>query len=250
MFKKKIRSLARFISPVFNPRRAIKFLPLTITFFKDYRAYKNKSNEKFSESFPCLYDKTALTGIDPHYFYQGVWAFKKILDQKPLKHIDIGSKIDFVGYLSTIAQVCFVDIRPPKSIMLDHFSAINGSFTDLPFKDKSIESLSCLHVAEHIGLGRYGDALDPDGTKKACSELKRVLRPKGNLYFSVPIGEPAVHFNGHRIHSATQILQYFHPLALKELSAVFDDGTFHQNVSLQAFEYSEYACGLFHFTNE
>ena len=45
----------------------------------------------------------------------------------------------------------------------------------LPFEDESVESLSCMHVVEHIGLGRYGDILDPDGDSKAISELKRAL---------------------------------------------------------------------------
>ncbi len=31
-----------------------------------------------------------------------------------------------------------------------------------------------MHVVEHVGLGRYGDPLDPDGDLKAIAELKRV----------------------------------------------------------------------------
>jgi hypothetical protein len=36
----------------------------------------------------------------------------------------------------------------------------------MPFEDNTALSLSCLHVAEHIGLGQYGGPLDPLGTKK------------------------------------------------------------------------------------
>ncbi len=43
----------------------------------------------------------------------------------------------------------------------------------------SVESLSCKHVIEHIGLGRYGDVLDPGGDLKAISELKRALAVGG-----------------------------------------------------------------------
>jgi hypothetical protein len=32
-----------------------------------------------------------------------------------------------------------------------------------------------MHVVEHVGLGRYGDALDPKGDARACAELARVL---------------------------------------------------------------------------
>ena len=58
-----------------------------------------------------------------------------------------------------------------------------------------MESISCLSVVEHIGLGRYGDALDPFGTVKAINELKRVLTKGGLLLISVPIGKNALYFS-------------------------------------------------------
>jgi hypothetical protein len=84
---------------------------------------------------------------------------------------------------------------------LDNFISKRGSILLIPYENNSIKSLSCLYVAEHIGLGRYGDPLDPFGTKKAAKELSRVLALDGNLYFSLPIGKPKLYFNAHRIHS-------------------------------------------------
>ena len=46
-----------------------------------------------------------------------------------------------------------------------------------------------MRVIEHIGLGRYGDPINPDGKLIAIKELKRVLTVSGNLLFVVPIGE-------------------------------------------------------------
>ncbi len=80
-------------------------------------------------------------------------------------HLDIGSEIKWVGLLSTITRVTFIDSRPFKSD-LDNLSIRKRDILSLPYENDSIKSLSCLHVAEHIGLGRYGDNLDPDGTKK------------------------------------------------------------------------------------
>ena len=117
----------------------------------------------------------------------------------------------------------------------------------MPFKDNSVNSLSCLHVAEHIGLGRYGDSLDPFGTKKSCQELSRVLTKGGNLYFSLPIGKPRICFNAHRIHSVSQILQYFNGLELVEFSGIDDGGLFRENIDINTFKDSDYACGLFWF---
>ena len=101
---------------------------------------------------------------------------------------------------------CLYERTRPLLADLDNFDSKKGTILSMPFKDNSIPSLSCLHVAEHIGLGRYGDPLDPLGTKKTTKELSRVLVPNGNLYFSVPIGKPRLCFNAHRIHSTQQII--------------------------------------------
>src|ERR1035437_9128085 len=67
------------------------------------------------------------------------------------------------------------------------------------YRIKVLVSVSCLHVAEHIGLGRYGDPIDPLGTNKALLELQRVLAPGGVLLFSMPVGRERVEFNAQRI---------------------------------------------------
>lgn len=105
-------------------------------------------------------------------------------------------------------------------------------------------------MAEHIGLGRYGDPLDPEGTKKAARELARVLAPRGNLYFSVPVGKPRVCFNAHRIHSPEQILDYFYDLELVQFSGIGDDRTFRQDMAPSDLAEASCACGLFHFTKK
>lgn len=117
----------------------------------------------------------------------------------------------------------------------------------VPFGSGTVESLSCLHVAEHIGLGRYGDSLNPYGTRQATRELARVLATGGSLYFALPVGKPRVCFNAHRIHAPATIREYFSDLELIELSGVHDDGRFVEHVNLAEFDKSEYACGMFWF---
>jgi hypothetical protein len=101
-----------------------------------------------------------------------------------------------------------------------------------------------------VGLGRYGEPLDPLGTKKACRELARILAQGGNLYFSLPVGRPKLRFNAHRIHSPQQIIEYFNGLQLVELSGVNDEGNFIKNIEMVELENSDYGCGLFHFTKK
>jgi SAM-dependent methyltransferase len=200
-----------------------------------------------SEAFPCLADDTPTSPFDPHYFYQDIWAFKGVLASGAASHVDVGSLIDYVGFLSAITSVTFVDIRPLR-VQLENFECMSGSILELPFDDASVASLSCLHVAEHIGLGRYGDPLDPLGTVKACTELQRVLAPGGNLFFSLPIGRPRVCFNAHRVHSAEQILEYFSRLELVSFACVDDYGMFHPVAETTRLDSDGYGCGMFHFT--
>lgn len=244
-----LKMVYRWVSPLIKPFNLVRGIPLYVDFLKDWAEYsKSKGAEsiKLIDTYPCIHDKTQTTGFDSHYFYQDIWAFKKIYEFRPNHHYDVGSAIDFVGFLTAITKVTFVDIRP-LLVTLDNFDSRKGSILSLPFKDNSLLSLSCLHVAEHIGLGRYGDPFDPLGTKKACKELYRVLAPKGNLYFSVPVGKPRLCFNAHRIHSPKQIIDYFSDLELVEFSGIDDKGRFIRNIDVSILERADYGCGLFQF---
>jgi len=222
-------------------------IPKLIRFYGTYKKYRilNGAEElSISDFYPCINDDTPITPFDTHYFYQGVWAFKKIKERGVKNHIDVGSEVRWVGLLSAITKTTFIDIRPFKTDLKD-LVVNKGDILNIPFDDSSIKSLSCLHVAEHIGLGRYGDKLDPEGTKKACKELSRILAPEGNLYFSVPIGKEKTYFNAHRVHSPQTIINYFKDLKLIEVSGVTDSGRFIENIGIDILEKSNYACGLF-----
>jgi len=225
-------------------------LPKLINFYRtywNYKGFQNGEDVNFVDLYPCLNDDTSTTPFDGHYFYQAVWAFGKIIGNGFRKHVDVGSEIGLIGVLSTVKEVTFIDIRPFETD-LRNLTVRKGSILHLPFEDGTVDSLSSLHVAEHIGLGRYGDELDPEGTRKACAELGRVLAPGGNLYFSLPVGREKTYFNAHRVHSPRTILDYFDGLELLELSAVMDHGRFLEKVRLDQLEDSHYACGMFWFT--
>ena len=239
----------RWAIPAVDPLRLVKAVPRYVAFLKDWAKYSRLEGAepaKLINTYPCIHEKTQTTSFDSHYFYQGVWAFTRIYASKPAHHVDVGSAIDFVGFLTAITKVTFIDIRPLLAT-LDNFDSKKGSILSLPFEDNSLLSLSCLHVAEHIGLGRYGDPLDPLGTEKACKELSRVLARKGNLYFSMPVGKPRLCFNAHRIHSPGQIIDYFGDLELAEVSGIDDKGRLIMNIDVSILESANYACGLFWF---
>lgn len=194
-------------------------------FWQSYYNYKNLASAENQPSlkylFPCLGDDLAETPIEPTYFYQDCWAFEKIIKQSPQSHIDVGSHHKFVALLSKVIPVTMVDIRP-LSLPLDSLSFKKGSILDLPFEDNSIESLSSLCVIEHIGLGRYGDPLDPKGTEKAIAELKRVIKPQGYLYISLLIDDENItFFNAHRAYKEDYLESLFSPFQLIEKAYIY-----------------------------
>jgi SAM-dependent methyltransferase len=195
---------------------------------------------------PMLEDKTATTGFDAHYVYLGAWAFRQIVTNRPERHVDIGAQIGWVTCLASVTEVVFLDVRPfPGSV--EGLESRAGDILALPFGDRELSSVSCLHVAEHIGLGRYGDAIDPLGTRKAIGELARVLAVGGCLYFALPVGRPKVVFNAHRIHDPTTILQWFgeEGLRVEDFAAVDDRGRFCPHAQPRDFRDQRYACGMY-----
>jgi SAM-dependent methyltransferase len=242
----------RWMKPIVDPVNAAHGIRGYIHFIRDWISYgrlEGAEPRRLLDTAPNVLDNTSTTPFDRHYFYQNVWAFRKIKESGVPRHVDVASQIPFVSFLTAICDITFIDIRPLEAD-LPHFDSRPGSVLAMPYPDGSIQSLSCLHVAEHIGLGRYGDPLDPHGTRKACAELSRVLAPGGSLYFSMPIGVPRLCFNAHRIHSTDQVRQYFQGLRLVELSGIGDNRRFHSNIDPALLDKSSYACGLFHFTKD
>src|SRR5205085_9848443 len=86
--------------------------------------------------------------------------------------------------------------------------------------------LSCLHALEHVGVGRYGDQVNPDGFNQGLANLARLLRPNGLLYLSVPIGMPRVEFNAQAVSDPREVVRLAKEasLTLKELSVIRPGG--------------------------
>jgi SAM-dependent methyltransferase len=224
--------------------------PGYVRYLRDRRRYVSLPGAeplRWRDAYPQVHDRLGSSPYDQHYFFQDTWAANRIAERRPKRHVDVGSRVDYVAFLTAICEVDFVDIRPLRADIA-RLNCVGGSLLDLPYPDQSVESLSCLHVAEHVGLGRYGDPLDPAGTRKAATELQRVLRRGGQLLFSLPVGRPRVCFNAHRIHSPRAIVEMFDELCLEEFSGVDDAGNFVRDRRLEELEHGIYACGMFRFT--
>lgn len=195
---------------------------------------------------PSLRDRTTATDFDRHYLYHTAWAARVVAEIRPDRHVDISSSLVFCSMVSAFVPVTFFDYRP-ADLKLSNLQSQPADLMALPFTDGSIYSLSCMHVVEHVGLGRYGDPLDPDGDMKAVSELNRVLEPGGHLLFVVPVGRPRIMFNTHRIYAYEQVLALFPELTLAEFTLVPDDGALVRQAAPELVQQQEYGCGCFWF---
>jgi SAM-dependent methyltransferase len=218
-------------------------------FVGDWKRFRRQGGAApFCELSPALHDRDPGTQSGGgHYFYQDIWALRKLAQARPAHHNDVGSRFDgFVGQVTAICPVTCWDIRPP-SFTLPDFEFRQGSILAMPLPDQSLDSLSCLHTAEHIGLGRYGDPLDPNGTEKALRELARILAPGGRLLFSMPVGRERTEFNAQRIWHPQRPIATVPELQLVEFSAVDDTQKFLANVLPDSVAGARYACGLYEF---
>jgi predicted SAM-dependent methyltransferase len=144
--------------------------------------------------------------------------------------------------------VTVIDIRPMTSDISGLTFFMDDAAALAQVADGSVDSLSSLHVAEHFGLGRYTDPIDPFACFRFMASLQRVLAPGGVLLFSVPVGRERVEFNAHRVFSPLTILDNFPQLHLKSFSYVGDDGRLYEDRDATKLPPSEMACGLFEFT--
>lgn len=245
----RLRTLRRqWIEPILPLSRLRRSLALYLRYLRDWRRYRSlpgAEEMRLANAHPCLFDRTPTHPFDRHYLYQDVWAFR-LLGRRPRSlHVDAGSRVIFAAMAATVTRVVYLDLRPLR-VHLEGLSPLPANLLAVPFADESLGSLSCLHVAEHVGLGRYGDPLDPAGTRKTARELARVLAPGGDLYFSLPVGRPRLCFNAHRIHSPSGVIELFPDLELRSLAGVFDDGTFRDGLAPNDLAGEDYACGMFH----
>ena len=182
--------------------------------------------------------------------FHTAWAARVVAEINPRQHVDVASSLYFVSSISAFVPTKFIDFRP-ANLGLSDLTSDAGTLMNLPFEGNSVESLSCMHVVEHVGLGRYGDPFDYDGDLKAITELIRVLASGGHLLLVVPIGgSPRIQFNAHRIYTYQQVMAMAVGLELQEFALIPDDGSTEGLVRHAAPDHASmqrYGCGCFHF---
>jgi hypothetical protein len=236
----------------FSPRRVVNSLRGIGPFIRDLIEYRRRADQDampIGAIFPILHERyTTGVSVDASYFYQDLWAARKIYKASPCRHVDIGSSVaGFIAHLLTFREVEVVDIRPVNLHVSGLTTTITDATTLAAYEDQSLESISTLHACEHFGLGRYGDPINPSGHIQFMRSLARVLRLGGRLYYSVPCGIEKLYFNAHRVISPETVLRTFKDLNLVSFSCVKDDGSFHEDANPDILRNERYGTGMFEF---
>ncbi len=244
----------------FYPRKFIYSTKGISPFIKNYFELKKQINSnnvfKIKSFHPCLDDRFDTAGSVPlHYFHQDLFVANKIFMSNPIKHTDIGSRIDgFVAHVASFREIEIFDIRKMND-KIKNVKFVQADLMDENFKmENYCDSISCLHAIEHFGLGRYGDNVDVKGYLKGLNNIYKLLKQNGKFYFSTPIGKQRIEFDAHRVFSVKYLLELFKgKYSLNSFSYINDQNVLFENVELnervvQNNFNCNYGCGIFEMT--
>lgn len=221
-----------------DPRKMVNSLRGLPLYFRDFLRFMRQAKTKAKEFpagkfYPCLCDRFSDSGLAiGDYFHQDLLIARRIFANHPRLHVDVGSRIDgFVAHVAAFRAIDVIDIRPLAA------NIPNVTFTQMdimaPLQENFFaycDSLSCLHVIEHFGLGRYGDPINYEGHLQGLDNLYRMLKKGGKFYLSVPIGPQRIEFNAHRVFSVGYLLKQFTgKYQVDQFSFVDDHGSLHEN---------------------
>lgn len=211
-----------------QPQRILSALRAWRRYQRDRAKFRRMSGTdapRWGRELPILTEWDESSGSLGAYFHQDQTVARWIHDAKPVRHVDVGSRLDgFIGSLSVFREVEVLDIRPqPQRVRNVVFQQLDLMNPLPPEWTGCTDSLSCLHTIEHFGLGRYGDPIDPDGHLKGLEQMKKLVKQEGVFYLSTQIGDERIEFNAHRVFAPDTVLGWFGEGWAIEKCAVIDD---------------------------
>lgn len=237
--------------------RSMRGLPV---FLRDWHRFRQNYTGKMT-FMPCLHDRYEEAGATKsEYFWQDLLVARWIFAAQPVKHVDVGSRVDgFVAHVASFRDCEVFDVR----LITAQIPGIKFKQADLmqpdnlPFaKEGYCDSLSCLHAIEHFGLGRYGDPINPQGYQCGIANMAKLLQPDGTFYLSTPIGQERVEFNANWVFDPRNIVRYAETggMMLKKLIVITSvngpQESAIDNTALAALALQRYQLGIFIFTKQ
>ncbi len=140
-----------------------------------------------------------------HRLDERIVEYPWILSRLNSKHkgmlLDAGSTLNFDFILShpvLINRTVYIYTLAPEAVISwSNISYIYGDLRSTAFKDELFDDIACISTLEHVGMDNTFLYSDDQGFKesaghdflKAVNEFKRILKPGGRLFITVPFGE-------------------------------------------------------------
>lgn len=244
----------------FDPQRFLRSMRGLPIYLRDWAVFRKGYFGKM-KFMPCLHDRYEEGGATKNeYFWQDLLVARAIHEAKPVKHVDIGSRVDgFVAHVSSFRDCEVFDVRPISTalpgVVFRQADLMNpASLPTIAEGGGYCDSLSCLHAIEHFGLGRYGDPISPQGYQRGIANMAQLLRPGGTFYLSTPIGQERVEFNANWVFDPRSIVRCAEAggMTLQKLIVITPaSGPQESAIGAQALAHlalQRYQLGLFVFT--
>ena len=189
--------------------RSFRGLPV---YLYDWAAFRKGYAGKM-KFMPCLHDRYEEGGsAKSEYFWQDLLVARAVHAAKPVKHVDIGSRVDgFVAHVASFREIEVFDVRPNSAtvpgVVFSYADLMNSVSLPTTTGGGYCDSLSCLHAIEHFGLGRYGDPVNPQGYQQGIANMAQFIQPGGIFYLSTPIGQERVEFNANWVFDPRSIVR-------------------------------------------
>ena len=195
-----------------DPQRFLRSLRGLPIYFRDWIAFRKGYTGKM-KFMPCLHDRYEEGGATKsEYFWQDLLVARAIHAANPVKHVDIGSRVDgFVAHVASFREIEVFDVRPISTavpgVVFRQADLMNAASLSNSAGEGYCDSLSCLHAIEHFGLGRYGEPINPQGYQRGIANMAQLLQPGGTFYLSTPIGQERVEFNANWVFDPRNIVR-------------------------------------------
>jgi hypothetical protein len=229
------------------------------TYLRDCAVFRKRFTGDM-KLMPCLHDRYEEGGAtNSEYFWQDLLVARAIHAAKPVRHVDIGSRVDgFVAHVASFRDCEVFDVRPISKtvpgVVFRQADLMKSVSLPLAAGKGYCDSLSCLHAIEHFGLGRYGDPINTQGYQLGISNMAQLLQPGGTFYLSTPIGQERVEFNANWVFDPRTIVRCSEMagMTLQKLIVITPEKGPHESAindaALFGLTLQRYQLGLFIFT--
>jgi hypothetical protein len=135
-----------------------------------------------------------------------IQAFAKNIDSIRNKKVAvIGSETPWIEAILVncgAAQVTTVEYNVP---ICNHNIVKTISYADFCSSSEKYDAIVSYSSIEHSGLGRYGDALNPNGDIETMEHIYNSLTEDGLCFVGFPVGKDYLVWNAHRIYGEIRL---------------------------------------------